>query len=414
MQSIIAKLDVFISHKKFLILTILVFLVIIPGIFYSFHLGNEFRYKDEDSYYNEAKNIAEIHQFSYDGIEPSVFQPPGYSMCLAPFLLLSRSMVPLRIMNYVALGFCVYLIYRLLKDKLSPLSGVLGAILVLCYPVLFYTAGTLYPQTIGSFIFLLILFLLTKEKRTNITFIISGLLFGCLILIIPVFIISLFIVCIWLWWFNKSVDFKCIALTIFFAFIPITAWNIRNYITFKSFIFVSSNSGFMLLLGNSENTTPNAGPNVDIKRYRDEVLRRNLNALEEDSYYRTKAIEWILSHKVQTAKLYFLKFLNNFNYRNNLSTSSESSNAKDIIMLVTYGPLFLLFLCRLILIKRFKPDSREILFIALYFSSALFYAIFFTRIRYRLPFDFLMIYVVAVFITRLIRTSDTEKNVKII
>jgi 4-amino-4-deoxy-L-arabinose transferase-like glycosyltransferase len=149
MQSIIAKLDVFISHKKFLILTILVFLVIIPGIFYSFHLGNEFRYKDEDSYYNEAKNIAEIHQFSYDGIEPSVFQPPGYSMCLAPFLLLSRSMVPLRIMNYVALGFCVYLIYRLLKDKLSPLSGVLGAILVLCYPVLFYTAGTLYPQTIG-------------------------------------------------------------------------------------------------------------------------------------------------------------------------------------------------------------------------------------------------------------------------
>jgi hypothetical protein len=414
MKKFIKRLELFLNNRSLYLLAIIIFLVIIPGIFYSFHLGNELRYRDEESYYSEAKNIAVIHKYSYDGIEPSVFQPPGYSMFLAPFLLLSTSMVPLRIMNYVALGFCVYLIYRLLKDKLSPLSGVLGALLILCYPVLFYTAGTLYPQTIGSFIFLLILFLLTKEKRTNITFIISGLLFGCLILIIPVFIISLFIVCIWLWWFNKSVDYKCIALTILFAFIPITAWNIRNYVTFKSFIFVSSNSGFMLLLGNSENTTPNAGPNVDIKRYRDEVLRRNLNALEEDSYYRKKAIEWILSHKVQAAKLYFLKFLNNFNYRNNLSTSSESSNAKDIIMLVTYGPLFLLFLCRLILIKRFKPDSREILFIALYFSSALFYAIFFTRIRYRLPFDLLMIYVVALFVTRLIKTSDTQQNINTI
>ena len=44
-------------------------------------------------------------------------------------------------------------------------------------------------------------------------------------------------------------------------------WSIRNYYVFNSFVFVSTNGGFNLLLGNSKNTEPNLGVNTDISQY---------------------------------------------------------------------------------------------------------------------------------------------------
>jgi hypothetical protein len=72
-------------------------------------------------------------------------------------------------------------------------------------------------------------------------------------------------------------------------------------------------------------------------------------------------------------------------------------------MLFTYGPLMAIFLLRLLLIKQAKATPVEILFILLYLLSALVSAVFFTRIRLRLPFDYLMIMVVAITLDGLIR-----------
>jgi len=67
-------------------------------------------------------------------------------------------------------------------------------------------------------------------------------------------------------------------------------------------------------------------------------------------------------------------------------------------MLITYGPLLLLFASRVLLVKLFRPSAFETLLGALYVCSALTTAVFFTRIRFRLPFDFLLIIIVAMFL----------------
>lgn len=64
-------------------------------------------------------------------------------------------------------------------------------------------------------------------------------------------------------------------------------------------------------------------------------------------------------------------------------------------MLVTYVPLLVLLVVRLALFKRWRVQSWEWLFLSTYVLSGLAYAVFFTRIRFRVPFDLLLICLVA-------------------
>jgi len=392
----------FIERRNNAILVVIISVVVFSGILYSLYLDGDLRYADERDYYTLATNIVTGHQYSLDGKHSTSFRPPGYPLFLSFFILLGADIVHLRILNFVALGLCIYLLHKILKEQSSPVAGIFGALLVVCYPVLFYTAGTLYPQTIGSFLFLLIIFLSTKNIKSYRTFVLSGLLFGYLLLTISIFVFILFVIGMWFYFSKSSIRKNGIFITIVIAFSFMGIWSARHYAVFKCFLLVSSNSGFMMLAGNSENTTPNAGPTVDISKYKAEATRLQLNEVERDAYYRSQAIKWILSHKGKASKLFCLKFLNYFNYRNILATKSEASSAKDILMLITYGPLLLMFAFRILLLRLLKLSAFEVLLVILYVSSALFYTIFFTRIRYRLPFDFLLIALVAMFLQHIL------------
>ena len=162
---------------------------------------------------------------------------------------------------------------------------------------------------------------------------------------------------------------------------------------------MSTNGGYNLLLGNSENTEPNAGVNIDISRYYKGT--KGLNEVEIDRHLRDEAIKYISNNKKRSIVMYFRKVLNYFNFKNNLYTKSESSELKDIIMLITYGFLLLLLLIRLVFIKRIKITNLEILILIIYFSNAFFTAIFTTRIRYRIPFDILLIIALSIFLVNL-------------
>jgi hypothetical protein len=207
--------------------------------------------------------------------------------------------------------------------------------------------------------------------------------------------------CFWIYFINR--DSSKAVFTIFAgAMLCISIWIVRNYLVFNSVIFVSTNGGVNLLLGNSENTMPNSGTNVDISKYRMIAKEKRLSEVERDKFYRNEAIRYILSNKWHSVKLYILKFINYFNYRNELATRKISLPKKDLIMLLTYIPLLLMFILRLILIRLISITKIELFLIFLYIANGLFSAIFFTRIRFRLPFDFLIIGIGSIFITQLI------------
>ena len=403
MQPINRKLISLIERKNNTILLVLVSSVICSGTLYSFSLGDKLRWPDERDNCELGKNIVAARQYSYDGKQPTAYRPPGYPLILSFFIFLGAGTVHLRILNFVVLASCMCILHKILKEQSSPFAATIGVVLIACYPVLFYAAGILVPQTIGAFVFLLIILLLTRNTNSYTAFALSGLLFGCLILTIPIFILILFVLCVWFFFFEGSIRRRRILVTVAIAFLPVAIWSARNYAVFDSFLFVSSNSGYNLLSGNSENTAPNAGVNTDISKHLREVARLNLDEIEGDRYLRSKAVEFVLSHKREALMLYCRKCLNYFNYRNELCIKAEASVTKDLVMLATYGPFLLAFVCRIFLLRRLRPSRLEVLFVILYISSGVFYAVFFTRIRFRLPFDFLLIMVVAIFLRNVLR-----------
>lgn len=403
MRQTIRNFLLFLESRNRSIIVFILLLVLVSGTIYSFYLGDNLRFWDENEYYEIANNIVSNNIFSLDSKTKTAYRPPGYPYFLSLFISLGASITLLRILNFAALACSIYLVYRITIKIDSPLSGLFAAILVIFYPVQFYLAGILAAQSVGTTLFLSILLLLSEEEEIHTKkYILAGLLFGCLILTVPSFLFSLFIITLLLLIPISKKSLKISAITLITALLVVFTWSARNYYVFDSFVFISTHTGMVLLDGNSEGTTPTSGSKTDTSKYTAN-MPENLNEVERDRYLKSKAIEYMLDNKIRTIKMYFLKALNYYNFTNEIrgEISGYTKRFKDIIMLLTYGPLLVFFLLRLFFIKRFKPSKSEILFITLYLANPFFIAIFLTRIRYRLPFDFLMIMVVAMFISKL-------------
>jgi 4-amino-4-deoxy-L-arabinose transferase-like glycosyltransferase len=401
------------ERKKGRILAGLVLLLLISGSLYSFLLGSALRYlPDEREYVNLADRIVATGTYTTDEGAPTAYRPPGYPLFLAIFHSFGAGIIFYRLLNFALLAGCLFLISGVLDEKAPRLASLIGPVLVLGYPVIFYTAGTLYPQMLASFLLLLSLYLVTRERYAYLDFAFAGFSLGFLILTVPTFVFVLILLAGWHLLQPGWRRWKEIFLALAIALLVVSVWTARNLIVFDRFVFVSSNSGENLLLGNSENTTPNAGTNVDISGYKAQA--QGMDEIDRDRFFQAKAFEYIRSHPLDSLKLYFFKVLNYFNYRNELVTSGESSPAKDALVLLSYGPLLIVFLIRLALVKLVPPTSFELLLILLYFFGALTNALFFTRIRFRVPFDFALIMVVAINLARIIDLAFSRSGMSAI
>lgn len=384
------------------ILYILISVVLIGGLAYSLFLGDTFRISDERNYYAIGGYLASQHQFTLNGSTSTAGYPPGYPVVISFLRKAGAGVFGVRFLNFICLALSIYVLFHILQLKGHSLAGVFAGFLVLGYPVLFFTAGTLLPQTVGSLLFLFTILMFVRNQNWPQEMALAGLAYGFLILTIPYFLTLMPFMAFIPWILGLNAKGRRAALFAAICLCIVGGWTLRNYAVFSRFIPVSTQSGINMLAGNSENATANSGISADISRYKLEAQKFKGDEVAIDKFYRQKAWEWMTSHKVQALKLYLLKCLNYFNYRNELATASEASRFRDLVMLATYGPLLLLFLIRVGLAKYYPFSRLEFMFIGLYFLNVFPSAIFYTRIRYRLPFDFLLIALVGLFLAQLL------------
>lgn len=372
------------------------------GILYSIYLGEKLHYADEDEYYKLASHLVKKGFYSLNGETPTAWRPPGYPFFLAPLIFFGSNIVILRIVNFFALSLAMLLIYLILKS-FSQLAAVLGVFFMICYPVLFYTAGTLYPQTLAMAFSLFAIWLFFKDISISFGKSFSlGLVYGLLILIVPTCICNLVLTAVWFLFRPIPHRIAKILLMICTAALLISSWTLRNYMTFETFITISTNDGINLLIGNSPTAQPNLGVNTDLSAYQDRDFK---DEIEENNYYKAKAVEYIKNNKLKSLKLYYLKFLNYFNYRNDLATSFETSHFRSWVLLVTYGFILLVAMFRLFYSDKIPLDQFDWFLVSLYLLNAALISIYFTRIRFRLPYDPLLIMMNARFLATLIQNS---------
>jgi len=409
--SVAASLAPWLERRGGALVAALALLVLAAGVAYSVVLGPAPRFPDEVEYLRLAESLASGAGLSLDGMRPTAFRPPGYPAALAPMVALGGGPVVARALNFGLLAGAMGLAWLLLRRRGHPVAAALAPVLMAGYPVLFYTAGTIYPQTLALVGVMALVLLLDTDAPSPARGALAGLVAGALTLTVPTLVFLVPVAVAWLT-ARAGVGRRLAvgALCLLVAAAAIGAWSVRNVQAVGAPVFVSTNSGYNLLLGNAERTTPNAGVNADVRREIAPAAR--LDEVQRDVYLRDRALEWVARNPQRAAGLYALKVLNHFNYRNDLRTSSRASTVADVAVALTYGALLLIVLARLglALARRAPLSTFEGLLLAVYGLGALATAVAFTRIRFRVPFDPLLAVLAALALERALAWWRPERG----
>lgn len=366
--------------------------------------GGHFRYPDEHDYDRLARNIVEGRGYVDLEGRPTAYRPPGWPLVLAGVYGVWKHPLAARFANATFHGLTAWLL-AILAARILPEGRIFAPLLVLLYPLGAYTAATLYAQTLGTLLLVAMLLLLDNGRSRVAAAAAAGVLLGALILTIPAFLLLLPLLLAGVLSVNRRAPSAALgrgAVLLVCAAAVVLPWSIRNTRQMGRFVPVATNSGVNLLLGNSEHTRPNAGVNVDIARYRAQVL--GLDEAAADRQLQRFAVDWMVRHPARAARLYLRKVLNYFQFRNELHVQSEQGRWKDAIVFASYYPLLLLALLRLLWCFRRPLCATEVMLYLLYFGNAFASAIFFTRLRFRVPFDALLAVLAAGAIGMLVRS----------
>jgi 4-amino-4-deoxy-L-arabinose transferase-like glycosyltransferase len=373
-------------------------LVTLVGAAYAVHVGSQLRYVDEQQYYAIAGNVAHHGMFSLDGRTATAFRPPAWPLFLAILRFLGANVVMMRIANVIILAATAYLMYRLLSRVSRPSAGVAAAILCGAYPLLVYTATTLYPQTLAGFLLVLTIWLWTRPgPRSWARMAVIGAVAGVLILTVSTFAyLVLLLPLLQLGRSRPSLReyLRSTACVLLGAALIIIPWTIRNETQFGHVFFVSSNQGYNLLLGNSPHAGADTGVSSNISQYGTHASAIQ-NEVARDNYYRDQALSWIGHHPEQAAWLYVEKLGNFFSSANRLATEGEGSPAQGALLTLAYGVLVVLTVARILWRRRLPLTGLDRWCLLAYGVGAVLSAVFFTRVRFRGPYDLLLIVVAA-------------------
>ena len=362
---------------------------LVAGLIYSYSLGETLRYPDAQKYYTVAVNVASGNGYSVDGVHPTAFFVPVWPLVLALFIKLGAPIWLLRYLNFIFLAACVYIIRSILRRKQAEAGAPIAGILLIGYGVLFYTAGTLYTQTLATLEILLIVHLVIGQPFGYGRAVALGGLSALLILTHPSGVFIPPLVVFWLLLPKNFHLFQKTVVSALVAVLLISIWSYRNYTAFDRFIPITSHGADTLYFGNNPDISLDAWYTYF---YEDEYKEvQKMSEPEQNSYYLHKTLEFWSEQPGVAIKLYLTKLVDYFNFYDHLYVEQEFNLWRRVIMFITYYPLLLCLILRLIFSRRVPLSKTEKLLVAIYITSALFYAVFLPRIRFRLPFDAVLI-----------------------
>jgi hypothetical protein len=401
------------NEKKFIFLLFLVGLL--ARVIFISLLEEKHYWLMSIDYFEIGKNLATGKGFTLNN-QPVLFYEPGYSYFLAVIHLtfghLSLFLVRL-IMSLINCFNCL-IIYKISKNIFpnDPLVAPLSFLLSIFYPLMIFIVSDGMETALFAFFISLLIWQLIKlgEKDGIISTTLVGVSFGLTSLIKPTVIPFLFLSLLWYFFiFSAQSWFKMSRLIIISitAFALILPWSIRNYKVSGEPILFAAKGGFNFWLGNNPDATEDSAD----KRYAMEKLVEflkphfpridlsipsNLSPLMFDGrtekLFYSASISYIKENPIHYLFLSFKKGLFLWKLYPDTSSKNEFSNPwVKLINIITYGPILLFGIAGIIL--SYRHWRRTSLLVLLFFSFTIVHAIFFPKVRFRIPLDpFLIIF----------------------
>lgn len=352
-------------------------------------------FPDEREYLTLARNLLAAGTLGPQAGTPSAYRLPLYPAFLAAILALRDSVVLVQAVQLGLWAATGLLLGAIARARGGPLAGLLALGLWGAYPQGLYLATTLYPQALLAPMLALSL-ALALGRPTVPRAALLGLLGGLATLVVAH---ALLVAAIHLLLTGARLAGRRVLVALLLGgallAVPPGLWIARNAWTLGAPI-LTSNTGINLLLGNAPGATPQSGTGLDLTPY--EATTRGLSELEADRVFRSIALEAIRADPLRAAVLYLGKLGHWLAASDRLATASELSPARSLLAAVGwYGLLSLLLLGTLAAARAGRLEAGLLAAgWGAWLATALAYAVFFTRVRFRIPFDVLPVPLAAI------------------
>ncbi len=407
----------FLNGRESLLAYIISFCVVFCCWVLIFRAGSAVKSLDEPDFLQISQVLAETGMFALEPGTPTAYRAPGLVFYLAPLTALGADLMQARLANALLAGGTLILLFHLIRRQAGPVAGLFAVLMMACWPVMIYAATTLYPQTLAAFLLVATLLLADFYRSTGHRWLalLAGLVFGAAILTVPLLLLLSPI--LWFWVFVQRRR-GALAMLLFAAVSAavVCSWTLRNYNALGGFVPVATSSGFNLLAGNTAQARWNTSLNVRFPEYVYTEMTGKTE-LQRNSIMTKAAFKEIQADEIRFVKLYMAKFAHWFHFQNRLLSDTEkgvetgalSLGKREAVLfaswlLVLIGPLA----CRLWMLRQVPFRRIELLFLALWVFGGMAYALFFTRIRFRLPFDWLVISSNAIFVSELVQRAISK------
>lgn len=354
---------------------------------------------DSEWYLRQASNLAEGRGVTTRFGEPTAFWPIGYPLLLTPLFKLfgSYSRVA-HIFNVVMLSGITLFTY-LIASKLFSLKTAHRAALVMAF-LPSQTFYALLPVSDTPFsLLVLVLIYLTLQKSSLKNTLFSGVIYGTAMLIRPVVVFYPAILLLYRALQAKTLRpaLKHAILVIIIGEVILLPWQIRNYSTFKDFVFVSNNGGYNMWMGNNDHASGGVvSEPVYVPKDTLHWMQYSLNEKERDVYRTTQAISFMLDNPLKTLKLWGKKLVHLFIKDSKCITEAGEGSYQSLsptllmsLIAVTEGYYYALGIAFLLALvpfaKRERFSARNGLIIGTIAYFILIYMPFIAEGRFHMP-----------------------------
>lgn len=310
------------------------------------------------------------------------FVSPLYLYFLRAIFLCGGGLLAARILQILLGAIAVALVASIARELFGERAGwIAGGLMTLTGVITFYEIALLQsaldPVLLAAALWLLIV------RRSPL---LAGLAAGLLALNRPNVVLWLAAVVILLlprW--RAAIAF---AIGAFIAITPVT---LRNWMTARELVLISSHGGLNFFIGNNAEADGTyhhvagvrpdiRGQHVDSQRMAERAAGRALTSREVSRHFFDRAFDWIRAEPVAAVRLFVRKLVMTVNQRDIPLNHSHAFFALDPpLRLLVIGPWLVFPLAAIVLLRAPKPLWS---FLVVYAVSV---ALFFVSTRYRIP-----------------------------
>ncbi|HET9052385.1 MAG TPA: glycosyltransferase family 39 protein, partial [Candidatus Dormibacteraeota bacterium] len=228
------------TRRSGLICVVAALAVAFAGSVYAVTLGDSIRYADEQDYVTLAANVVSKGSYSFDGVHPTAFRPPAYPLLLSVVHWLGGGIVAYRLVSVAFLVLVAVGVWFLARRLAGPVAAALAVVVAAAYPLGFYTAGTLYPQTMAAAFLVWGLVAVAAvpaaatRGRALALALAAGVLFGLLVLTVPTFTVTFAIALAWLLAVRRRAALLPAVVAVVAAGAVLLPWTVRNEVDFHT------------------------------------------------------------------------------------------------------------------------------------------------------------------------------------